>query len=162
MRAIGLGHKAAKLIVYIDKRPPVESLENLNSLLCLDKCILDSITTTGNHWRKIINIMAKIAFLLDAKSCVTWQQYRDEKLLTAQGDEALLFNEQLVSSDAIHLISGKTFFDKFELDHDTFSIMDKQGKIYRYGNVFQTPYFDYRQFPNSLIDELTSVIRSLY
>ena len=149
MRAIGFGKESAKVILYIDKRPDLEFCEDLSNLEPLQSSELDLIKATGNHWRKILNIFAKIAFAMNPKECETWQTYRDDKLLTKQGDEALIFKNSLVYSEAIHLICGKSFFHEFDLEKNEFRAFNEAGKISFKGRVYRVPYLDYRQFPNN-------------
>ena len=161
MGAVGFGKESAKLILYIDKRPELDFCESLRDLEELKPNQLEEIKATGNHWRKILNIFAKLAFAMDSKSCDTWQAYRDDKLLTEQGDEALLFQDALVDSEAIHLIRGKHFFQDFDLEDEDFETLDEAGKISFSGRMYQVPYLDYRQFPNSLIEQLVEVMKGI-
>ena len=68
-----------RLILYIDKTPP---LENFQPFRALTRSDLAQIMASGNHWRKIINIYAKLAFGLNSKNSPSWQDYRDEQLLS--------------------------------------------------------------------------------
>jgi len=159
MRVTGFGKESAKVILYIDKRPELGFCKDLSDLECLQASQLDLIKATGNHWRKILNIFAKIAFAMNAQKCETWQAYRDDKLLTKQGDEALIFQNSLVDSEAIHLICGKSFFHEFDLEENEFRALDEAGEISFKGRVYRVPYLDYRQFPNSLIEMLVESMK---
>ena len=153
----GIGSTKPQLVLYIDKRPSVASVLQLEKLrpaftgevpALIEKC--------GNHWRKIFSILAKLSFGLDTRGCCSWQHYRDEVLLTEQGAEALLFCNELkeFSSQPFHLIGGERFFKEFDFAGEDFCELDAAGKVRFSGRVFQTPYFDCRQFPNALIEEV--------
>jgi len=144
-----------RLILYIDKAPPFEGFEEFKTFSRSD---LTQVMESGNHWRKIINIFAKLAFGLNSKDCGSWQEYRDRYLLR-DGDEIILVNHQtLIEDSGIHLICGKNQFESMDLEEAAFQSLDTEGKVRVCENVIQTPYFDYRQFPNKLIDELVQYL----
>jgi len=139
----------------MDKRPPLEDFEEFKAFTRGDLAL---VMASGNHWRKIINIFAKLAFELNSKNCNSWQDYRDHCLLS-NGDEIILVNHQtLIEDSGIHLICGKNQFESMDLEEAAFQSLDEEGKVRVCENVIQTPYFDYRQFPNKLIDELVQYL----
>ena len=62
----GLGIMNADLKVYINNRPPVEQYQQLTTVMALQKGeVLEIGRLTGNHWRKIFNVFAKLCFELN-------------------------------------------------------------------------------------------------
>ena len=146
-----------QIILYLPTKPPLEHYKNKRGLKNLKPLEVSSIISeTGNHWRKIFSIYAKIGLHFNAKEVKTWQEYRDTVLLTKDGMEQISFSSKLDLADdnKIHLISGKNTAEKFDLDLKKFKKLDDEGRILFYKNIYLTPYFDYRQFPNALIDKL--------
>ena len=83
--------------VYLANRPPLP--EYLNTEV-MDRLTVGEIkriaTETGNHWRKIFNVYAKLIYCLAEKTNhplllhhTCWQEYRDQSLLQ-QGSETEL------------------------------------------------------------------------
>ena len=63
--AIGLGVQEAALQVYIANRPPLPEYEMLSKLQPMQPGDIARIAAeTGNHWRKIFNVYAKLVFAL--------------------------------------------------------------------------------------------------
>lgn len=66
---------------------------------------------TGNGWRKVFNVYAKIVFALNVdalvslKGCKNWQQYRAFALLQYASNTKLVFSEPVIN-DVIHIIMG--------------------------------------------------------
>jgi hypothetical protein len=114
----------------------------------------------GNHWRKILTILAKL-------SCHKndWKRYRDEQLL--QRDEHICFNNVLSLSSDLgngsdeqwHLVAGKASWQRLGLDEDEFTALDEQSKVFYQGRVILIPYPDYRQMPNALIEAVVGLMR---
>ena len=48
---------------------------------------------TGNHWRKVFNVYAKLMFELVPEGFSSWQALRDEQLLQ-KNEHCLLFSHQ--------------------------------------------------------------------
>lgn len=149
-----LGPSQAPLRLYLPTPPVLE-----NGWQSYD----DTVRLNGNHWRKILIILAKL-------SCgeSDWRVHRDKQLLQ---QECIDFADQL-SPAAIHLIAGKAswervrdtagqpliFTDNSPAEHG-FKMLDTQGKLWQRENILLTPYPDYRQFPNQLIETARSVIQ---
>ena len=176
---IGLGNSQATLRVYIENRPPLPHYENLNTLISLPVGEIKAIATqTGNHWRKIFNVYAKLLFALfteksndeSYENCTTWQQLRDEKLLQSHDHNCLLFSppefdvEQENSSnnanDTIHLVMGRTYAKKLGLSESCFWL-STDFAINKTKRLIICPYFDYRQLSNIKIQQLVTLINSL-
>jgi hypothetical protein len=123
--------------------------------------ITEIISLTGNHWRKIFSIFSKISYGLNSDRKKTWQEYRDEVLMTKSGTEVITFSKKITktSSRSVHIIAGKNHCESFDLSLDKFKKIDEEGKILNYKNIYLTPYLDYRQFPNVLVETLINHIK---
>lgn len=105
------------------------------------------IAANGNHWRKILTIFAKLR-----SPDGDWRAYRDQQLL--KSTELISFEDRLTDApQAIHLIAGKASWERLGLKSRAFEPLDGD-RLYQQGRIFLTPYPDYRQFPNQLIDTL--------
>jgi hypothetical protein len=179
-RAVGLGTLDAKIIFYIRNCPPLAQYQNLTSVKALvaDE-IADISRETGNHWRKIFNVYAKLLFEISSAQFTSWQHLRDSLLLQAESDHCLLFSApdfsgadfsgadcsgaDLLSakpSQKLHIILGKGYAEQLGLcngciwlSHD-FAINIDLG-------VIICPYFDYRQLSNKKITQLSGLIHQL-
>jgi len=106
------------------------------------------IELNGNHWRKILTIMAKITAPDD-----NWKHYRDAQLLK-QDEQILVGASQLSIQADWHFIVGGISLQglESELQEKTFIALDESGKLLcDDGKLFRVPYLDYRQYPNKLI-----------
>jgi len=160
---IGIGDSNCKLAVYIENRPPLDAYLTLKVLMPAVEGELSKIAQeTGNHWRKIINIYAKLAFALNPAVYLTWQSYRDSFLLTTESRQSLLFDDQIVTEDenCINIICGKTYAIKLLGAHNL-NWLDKDFAIGPTKNIIVTPYFDYRQLSNLKLEKLVSLISKL-
>ena len=136
-----LGSKAATIILYTANRPLLPSAMDCGGALSVPELI----TLNGNHWRKILSIFAKLTSPDD-----DWKTYRDHYLL--QEREVICFADSLQESAALHLIAGKASWELLGMDMAEFQALDVEQRLWVNGNVMCTPYFDYRQFPNTLIE----------
>jgi len=152
------------LVLYLPNRPDISDYKNKRFLknVCIGR-IPQIIDETGNHWRKIFSIYSKIAYSLNIEAADKWQTYRDEILLTKNSSEIICFSSSLLKIDekTVHIISGKDCASKFDFDLKKFRQVDAEGKILNYKNIYLTPYFDYRQFPNKLVELLSNSIRKV-
>lgn len=151
---IGLGCHQPVLCLYTPHRPPLPRYQRQRSYrVARPGETARIIAETGNHWRKILSIFAKIYCQLFSPP-EPWQKVRDQHLLTGGSRTALLWQTQLLPAEgAIHIIGGRDFAAGFELPPSTARAVDgMSGKITAYGHCYLTPYLDYRQFPNALID----------
>ena len=136
-----LGSKAATIVLYTAHRPVLCSALNSEGLLSVPGLI----SLNGNHWRKILTIFAKLASV-----DVGWRVYRDHCLLHKR--EAICFSTGLLESASLHLIAGKASREYLGMDLKEFQALDMEQRLWVKGNVMCTPYFDYRQFPNALVE----------
>jgi hypothetical protein len=170
--------------VYLANRPPPEyrEIDSLDQILAGE--INRIATETGNHWRKIFNVYAKLIHCLRNKTdseeqyqYSTWQLYRDNELLQAGSDTELHFDRlglkqefaqfsQVVSyDDSVKLIMGKGFADQVLAEAYAKGLsliwLDSDFAINRELNLIVCPYFDYRQLSNIKIEFLVDLILGL-
>jgi len=164
---IGLGNLNANICIFIENRPPLEQYQQLNHMLRLQHGDIEFIAKqTGNHWRKIFNVYAKLLYEYSNKGYSSWQQLRDEYLLQDNSDECLFFtqphlpcNGDLKTRQRIHIIMGKTYATKLGLSTKCHWI-NKDFAINKAQRIIICPYFDYRQLSNVKISQLVDLISS--
>lgn len=159
----GIGDKNVQLAVYIGNRPPLEKFENTKDITPVVNGELTKIAQeTSNHWRKIFNIYAKIAFMLNSHSYTTWQLYRDNHLLQADSKQALLFDLKIVTdaSTCITIVCGKQHAALL-LEGYSIEWIDGDFAIDSTNRTLVTPYFDYRQLSNAKLEILLQLIHRL-
>lgn len=106
--------------------------------------IADIITQDGNHWRKILTIMAKLS-----DTATDWRDYRDSELL--QQDECILFKlPDSFDDDKTYFLCGGQIQAGLT-NKENFINLDEKALIRVKANLILCPYPDYRQFPNYLI-----------
>lgn len=149
-KIIGYGNNNAS-IQFLLPTPP----EFLNT----GDSVEDIVALNGNHWRKIFVIIAKLC--CKEKS---WKDYRADDLL----DEVYLnFSIAPTLNKKLNFVCGKAHSQSIGIDEDSLSwqVVDNLTRIrinqansaYR---IITTPYLDYRQFPNALIEEVKSYYSS--
>lgn len=168
----GLGAINARLKVYIDNRPPLEQYQQLNSVVYLQEGeVLEIGRLTGNHWRKIFNVYAKLCFEINPENFNSWQELRDRQLLQHNSEQALLFHQASFhkyikqgSKDDIHIIMGRTFGSSI-INTPPYSTdllwLNEEFAINKAFKLIICPYFDYRQLSNIKISFLVNLINSL-
>lgn len=157
----GLGDEQPVFSVYIANRPPLDEYQQLQTMRPLLPGEVAGIARqTGNHWRKIFNVYAKLAFALDDRGFESWQAYRDGILLQAGSGQALLFSLPDLPSPGVHLITGKTYAQALPLNA-RLTVLDSSFQADAQRSLFVTPYFDYRQLNNEKIIRLVAMIRAL-
>ena len=160
---IGIGDKAFELAVFIGSRQPLDKYMALNTLQPVEEgSLADMVVLTGNHWRKIINIYAKLGFGLNSAGYSSWQNYRDSYLLTKHSKQALLFDGYPTTRErkCINIICGKTYAATL-LKGSVLSHYDDDFSINVENRIIVTPYFDYRQLSNLKLDKLIGLVRNL-
>ncbi|MEH6448932.1 MAG: hypothetical protein V7765_09695 [Oleispira sp.] len=160
--------------VYLANRPPLEDYLNVDVLDRLQSGEIKRIgTETGNHWRKIFNVYAKLIYCLAEKTHhpllqqhIRWQDYRDQTLLQqGSGTELHLASSSISSSSVItdkwiHIVMGKSFSEGI-LEGTALEWLDKDFAVNRPQKIIVCPYFDYRQLSNIKIQSLAELIISL-
>ena len=161
MAVVGLGNPNASIAVFIGNRPPLPPYQSLNTCQFLKSGEIAFIAQeTGNHWRKIFNCFAKLAFELDTQSYSRWQALRDQSLLQAGSPYSLLFSKPDFSiKQQIKVFCGKTYFA--ECIDENVEWLDEHFAIAPQKKLLVVPYFDYRQLSNLRIARLVELIRSI-
>lgn len=137
-----LGHQKAQYAFYLPSAPLLPQKWHHTQA----DAIGSIIQLNGNHWRKILTIMAKI-------TCQDndWKTYRDQFLLKT--NEQIHINADTLSPTAqIHIISGQVAADQLNLNLNHFHNIHDQTSIKVFQSQLQVPYLDYRQYPNALIE----------
>lgn len=171
--------------VYIANRPPMMPYDSLAEPLPLQAGEIYSIAQyTGNHWRKIFNVYAKLMHGFFEQSVVhkwcdprltplisqwqeytSWQAYRDALLLQAGSGTQLRFSKlnssECLDGRSLNIIMGKGYAETLGFACDPMHmVQDSYGDFayYEQDNVLVCPYFDYRQLSNAKIDILITLM----
>ncbi|MDN3640690.1 hypothetical protein QWY82_17970 [Simiduia curdlanivorans] len=161
-----LGSVSPKLAIYIANRPPIAPYLNRQGCFPVVAGELAHIGfNTSNHWRKVFNVFAKFWFALcqsDSRFCArgasSWQAFRDDYLLQAGCDQALVFSRPHFSDPCIHIIAGKTWAQTLSVDNLTW--LDAHFAVDPIRRIIVCPYLDYRQLSNARIDQLVALVQS--
>lgn len=111
------------------------------------------VDLNGNHWRKILTIIAKLC----SKDNEDWRIVRDQSIW--QRATLIFTAEELPLSDQWQVIVGKSFYKDLPIPAEAKPIESGQHRAFVDSKRIWTPYLDYRQFPNALIDALKTEIR---
>ncbi len=159
----GYGDPAFEFAVYIGNTPSVYEHSRYSDLQPMKPGDIASIVQqTGNHWRKIFNLYAKLMHQLEPGFESEWQQYREGRLLQRGSKQALLFSQPLLgtSSKAIHLVTGKSHAEHLGLLARCDAV-DEHFYVNRTAKLIVSPYFDYRQLSNRKLETLVEIVRSI-
>lgn len=157
----GLGDSQPTFSVYIANRPPLDEYQQLTTMKALVPGEIASIAQqTGNHWRKIFNVYAKLVFELNDQGLSTWQQYREAFLLQTNSKQALLFSRPDFSRPGLHLVMGRTYARDLKMDADLIAV-DADFQVAPKQRLLVVPYFDYRQLSNEKLARLRVLIHKL-
>ncbi|MDR8523523.1 DUF6942 family protein [Shewanella fidelis] len=141
-----IGNQDASHCFYLPTPPQIPSNWQYDSF----DAIASLIAANGNHWRKILTIMAKLS-VLDTN----WRNYRDTQLL--KQNECLVIGATNLMTNAIHhFVCGHQSAHKLELNMLNMTELKGSEEFISslHSNLYLCPYFDYRQFPNQHIDNL--------
>ncbi|SEH67713.1 hypothetical protein SAMN05660691_00838 [Rheinheimera pacifica] len=170
--AAGFGDTTAGIRVYIANRPPMAEYADLVTMQPLHSGETELINRAcGNGWRKVFNVYAKLLFALDTKQFAftqhagSWQQYRDQYLLQAGSNTALMFSmpELQPAKGAVHIIAGRTHA-KALLEAGLpaqLSWLNNEFAVDKHNRLLVCPYFDYRQLNNEKLAFLARLIGAL-
>ncbi|MBB1440171.1 hypothetical protein H5202_16105 [Shewanella sp. SG41-4] len=139
--------------------------------------ITQLVTLNGNHWRKIVTIMAKICCLehdINASKGIYWKKIRDNlfnephdhltdkhistpsrlhcqlRIVKPNIDHR---DEVAFSPESWHMLCGKEAQQRMGFtDLRQYTSLDEKQKIQQQQTVLLTPYLDYRQYANALIE----------
>jgi len=142
--SIGCSLSKANKVFILPTPPKGEYSVDSNGHLALP-LVTDIIAQDGNHWRKILTIMAKLS-----SSGADWRDYRDTQLL--QTSECILFQlPTTFDTSKTYFVCGGQMQSKL-VGQRAFKALDEKALIRVHTNLILCPYPDYRQFPNRLID----------
>lgn len=158
----GLGDPQATFQVYIANRPPLPEYQQLGGIKSLHAGEIARIAAeTGNHWRKIFNVYAKLLFARHSADFSRWQDLRDQQLLQAGSDQALLFSapDVQIKTSALRLLLGKGYATELGMAEEL-HWLDESFAWHRPSGVLVCPYFDYRQLSDEKIRRLVSILNA--
>jgi len=169
----GLGCRHFNIAVYIGNTPTMLEYQKLTQVISLTRGEITAIgQTCGNGWRKVFNVYAKLLFALPKEHFDfsllggSWQQYRDNSLLQANSQTALLFSPPYLGADnnTLHIICGRTYAKEM-INNGLLAAqliwLDEEFAIDKQKKVIVCPYFDYRQLSNSKIERLATMLTAL-
>ncbi|BES70112.1 hypothetical protein RE428_11300 [Marinobacter nanhaiticus D15-8W] len=144
-----LGPDFPRVTLYLPHRPRglIQLIENPNAHALL--------SLNSNHWRKIVTLLAKIA----SPVADGWRQFRDQDLFR---DTALGFSPELDEGSHWHWIGGKENLQRFgHLHHDAQPLVDQSEVLIDPDKrLLLTPYPDYRQLSNTMVDRIRVALES--
>lgn len=164
MKTLGFGDDNYVLGLCCEHHPEMPEYQALDLLTPLNQPALSRIVShTGNHWRKIFNVSAKLLFELNFQlhSAQSWQEYRDDCLFSGHSLSALIWSEPIYSQHRLHIITGKTYALGLPFG-DEFVWLNNQFAVNEQLNLLVCPYLDYRQLSNKKITELVALIHQFF
>lgn len=109
------------------------------------------IELNGNHWRKILTIIAKLV----ADDEEDWRIVRDHHVWERA---RIVFSTQALNDEqGWVMVVGKSFEGTFPIP-DGADVIGEQHRVYHHQRWLWTPYLDYRQFPNQLIADVRRLL----
>jgi hypothetical protein len=166
----GLGDPKAKFQVFIANRPDFADFPVLTTNQTLIKGDIIAIgQACGNGWRKVFNVYAKLVYALNHDHIVSlqdtqsWQEYRDQCLLQAESNTALIFSTPVFDSavdNSLKIIMGRAYAKSLDL-RQPLQWLDNEFALDVQTKLLICPYFDYRQLSNIKIIRLVELIKGL-
>ena len=161
---VGFGGENFSIAVYIANRPEFGYYRELANLQPIARGEIQHIVAhTSNHWRKIFNVYGKFIEALKTTEhggSPDWRKYRDEHLLQAHSDEALLFSPpDFSAAQVLHIIAGKTYATQLQLT--TVIWLDGYFAVDPARHLIVCPYLDYRQLSDQRIERLVELVREI-
>jgi hypothetical protein len=142
-----IGTELATTCFYLPTPPKLPenwSYQDLNATQSM-------IVLNGNHWRKILTIMAKITV-----NGQDWRRYRDT-LFLKQEESIVITALSLQSEPKVHIICGQESAQSLQINRAEFIPISTQCSSllkHPHQSIYLCPYLDYRQFPNKQINQL--------
>lgn len=163
----GLGDTQAHFKVYIGNRPDYADYHSLSEVRALRTGDIHALGQhCGNGWRKVFNVYAKLLYALgDSVWCRiqpygSWQAYRDQALLQANSQTALLFSTPQLNDPLVcHVVMGKHYGMSLDLPV-AWHWLDANFAVLPGYHAVLCPYFDYRQLTNERIGSLSTLLKS--
>lgn len=161
----GLGGRAPRLKVFIQNRPPLPAYQGPGYRAMVPGEIGAIARDTGNHWRKVFNVYAKLAFALAPGPFDRWQDFRDQQLLQDASSFALLFSPPDLADNSLKLVLGKGYANELGLLAEQGGPLAWDAPGFAHSadkRLILCPYFDYRQLSDLKIGYLLSWLRPLW
>ncbi|MDO6705850.1 hypothetical protein Q4579_06465 [Photobacterium sp. 1_MG-2023] len=169
---VGLGCPEFQIAAYMEHRPDMPGMAELAQLQPAISGEIHCIgQACGNGWRKVFNVYAKLLYALDptyfdyATSADSWQRFRDQFLLQAGSQTALLFSPPVLDLNRVpsryHIIMGRTYAKKLihqGLLNAPLTWLDHEFAVNQEHRLVVCPYFDYRQLSNLKIERLAAIL----
>ncbi|GIU05554.1 DUF6942 family protein [Shewanella morhuae] len=160
-----IGHPQSQFAYYLPTPPLIPDGWHYSQV----EAIAALIALNGNHWRKIFTIMAKISLPEG-----DWRHYRDQTLLK-RNEMICIGGTELIASAKVHIVAGQMAAHRLGLSLATtdytnaaqlLSIQHKSITFIKLPThpaqyCLLTPYLDYRQYPNQLIELTRQQIMTL-
>ncbi|WP_448569331.1 DUF6942 family protein [Thalassotalea ganghwensis] len=160
---IGLGNPHARISVFTQNRPPIAPYKDMEDCRYFTQNEVFYIgQATGNHWRKVFNVYAKLLFEIDSNGYQTWQELRDQRLLQPECDHSLCFSKPsaIPGNDHVQIIMGKGYAQELSLAEQC-QWLSPYIAINEASRTLISPYFDYRQLTNERIRQLAKLVNRL-
>jgi hypothetical protein len=156
-KKMNLGSLNPKYCFYLPNEPLIP--DNWHS--SQEDAVAKLIELNGNHWRKILTIIAKICAPDN-----NWKHYRDAQLL--KQNERIMIGENHAfiggtNERVWHFLVGTVVSEQLsnKMSPPSFIIIDDKEKLhFNNQTTLITPYLDYRQYPNQLIAKTRLLISS--
>lgn len=144
-----LGSANPRLVLYLPHRP--NSLAEIANAPCANTLV----AANSNHWRKIVNLLAKITSPVEDH----WREFRDAALFR---QTALCFRPELLMTDGWHWIGGKDNLQRFGALHCNTQPLTEcaEVSIDIEKRLLLTPYPDYRQLSNKVVSQIRAALVS--
>lgn len=146
---LGASKDKAQCVFLLPNKPVLSKKSDFTLPDSVNVALL--IELNGNHWRKILTIMAKLA----VPHYDDWREFRDNDLLSKVG-VAFTIN-QLDDYQGTLFIVGNTFREVWPVPDSAQEIGEGHVAAFSSSCVW-CPYLDYRQFPNVLIEIIRETI----
>ncbi|CAA0091856.1 Uncharacterised protein [BD1-7 clade bacterium] len=156
----GFGNHSATVRVYLPNPPPVNPFnypEKIRPLSVADQHVI--VTESGNHWRKIFVILAKLGLKFRDEGD-DWRAYRASRLLSADGEMAVLFSPPNENFGGVHIVAGKACAELLGVA-DNVVWLDRYFAVDKVARLIVCPYLDYRQLSDARLDRLLELVASL-
>lgn len=142
-----IGNPRSQICFYLPKPPLFPTYTELNSTQNSNTWQQALIDLNGNHWRKILVLIAKIS-----APNLQWRNYRTQ-LFTVQREQVQFGATQLNPHAKWHIVCGIQAAKMLGVSsaHQPKQIVVKEQVIF-------TPYLDYRQLPNVLVEQIRQII----
>jgi hypothetical protein len=142
---LGASIEKARCVFLLPNRPILPGANDELTVATYDVAAL--IDLNGNHWRKIFTIIAKLV----VPTYFNWREFRDNNLLNEVG---IAFSiDQIKDYEGVVYVVGNTFRDIFPVSALAKVLGDRHLAYVSLPYIW-SPYLDYRQFPNILIESL--------